>query len=44
MEGELHLEEKRGVTMPYKGYVEANLTVPDLPHYNEGSCKSQVWG
>ena len=21
--------------IPYKGYVEANLTIPDLPGYNE---------
>ena len=24
-----------GILIPYKGYVEANLTIPDLPWYNE---------
>ena len=33
--GVLHLEGKGGISIPYKGYVEANLTIPDLPHYNE---------
>ena len=23
------------ISIPYKGYVEANLTIPDLPYYNE---------
>ena len=31
----LHLEWIRGITIPYKEYVEANLTIPDLPCYNE---------
>ena len=35
MEGSLHLEGMRDITIPYKGYVEANLIIPDLPHYNE---------
>ena len=25
----------RGILILYKGYVEANLTIPDLPQYNE---------
>ena len=24
-----------GITIPYKGYLETNLTIPDLPHYNK---------
>ena len=35
MEGELHLEGMGSVTIPYNGYVDANLTIPALPHYNE---------
>ena len=31
----LHLEGMGGILIPYQGYVEANLTIPDLPHYNE---------
>ena len=27
----LHLEGMRGILIQYKGYVEANLTIPDLP-------------
>ena len=26
---------RRGGAIPYKGYAEANLTIPDLSHYNE---------
>ena len=35
MEGVLDLEGTEGITIPYKGYVEPNLTIPDLPHCNE---------
>ena len=35
MEGVLHLEGAGGVTIPYQGYVEANLTILDLPYYQE---------
>ena len=35
MEGLLHHKGMGDVSIPYKGYVEANLTISDLPHYNE---------
>ena len=35
LRGILCLEGRRGISIPYKGYVEANLIIPDLPHYNE---------
>ena len=35
MGGVLHLEGTRGVTIPYKGYVVANLTILDLSCYNK---------
>ena len=35
IKGVLHLEGKGGITIPYNRYLEANLTIPDLPHYNE---------
>ena len=35
VKGVLHLEGGGGIPIPYKGYVEANLAIPDLPHYNE---------
>ena len=35
MKGVLHLEGMGGISVPYKGYVEANLTIPDLSCYNE---------
>ena len=35
MMGVLHLEQMGGITMPYKQYIEANLTIPALPQYNE---------
>ena len=31
----LHLKGIGGIFILYKGYVEANLTIPDLPQYNE---------
>ena len=31
--GVLHLEEIGGISILYKGYVEANLTIQDLPQY-----------
>ena len=34
--GVLHLKGMGGISIPYKGYVEANLTIPDLPQCNEG--------
>ena len=45
MERVLHLEGTGGITIPYKGYVEANLTILNLPQYNKdvlffSSCKS----
>ena len=33
--GLLHLEMTRGISITYKGYVEAILSIPNLPHYNE---------
>ena len=33
--GVLCLEGMGGILILYKGYVEANLTTPDLPQYNE---------
>ena len=33
--GSLVLEGTRGIAIPYKGYVEANLTIQGLPKYNE---------
>ena len=35
LRGLLQLEGMEGVPVPYNGYVEANLTVPGLPQYNE---------
>ena len=35
MKGVFHLKGTGSIAIPYKGYVEANLTIPDLPHYNE---------
>ena len=35
MKGMLHLEGSGDIAILYKGYVKANLTIPDLPHYNE---------
>ena len=29
--GVLHLKGMWGISIPFKGYVEANLTIPDLP-------------
>ena len=31
----LHLKRKGGILIPYKGYIEANLTIPGLHQYNE---------
>ena len=31
----LHLKGMGGISIPYRGYVETNLTTPDLPGYNE---------
>ena len=31
----LHLKGTGDILIPYKRYVEANLTIPDLPCYNE---------
>ena len=33
--GVLHLKGMGNISIPYKGYIEANITVPDLPQYNE---------
>ena len=33
--GVLDLKGMGGISIPYKGYIEANLTIPDLPWYNE---------
>ena len=35
MKGVLHLKGIGGISILYKGNVEANLTIPDLLHYNE---------
>ena len=47
LRGLLHLEQTGGVPIPYKGYVEANLSIPGLPQYNEdvlsfSDSKSQI--
>ena len=31
----LHLKGTGGILMLYKGYMEASLTIPDSPQYNE---------
>ena len=36
MGGLLYLEGTCGIPIPYKEYVEASLSIPDLPQYNEG--------
>ena len=33
--GLLHLKGTEGIVIPFKGYIEAKLTVPGLPQYNE---------
>ena len=33
--GVLYLKGTGDISIPHKGYVEANLTIPDLPWYNE---------
>ena len=38
MSGVLYLEGIGGILILYKGYVEATLTIPDLPWYNEDMC------
>ena len=33
--GSLHLKRDRGIAIPYMGYIEANITIPGLPQYDE---------
>ena len=35
LRGLLHLKGTGGVPIPYKGYIDVNLTIPGLPRYNE---------
>ena len=41
--GVLHLKGMGGILIPYIGYIEANLTIPDLPQYNEDALFLAIW-